>query len=452
MECVTTDTPMGGPDARVERAFAFLQRFFGDTPPGAATVDLGAPMGAPAHASLRTLSQGARAFPRAPYVSRHLVVDPVRAIAAETADTLRRARHSHMPLVINAELHTQITNTVHGTNLVDVRTGTHARLPLNEIVRALYFLSSQYNTERFAKLVQRYGPSVRLTQLIFATGNIVETGRVSFEGKRAQMHALIDLIHAAGYPHVGIGRRVCQNIVSTGRLTFHLRLWLLRLRFDGLVRYNPDEFAGAVVRHPELRSLIDEEEEAPEESAARPSANPHEGYVYAPVDSLADERLEDPDAMRAASEYAHHVMSESRVGGHVTEEEIARVVDEQMSRQKKKNIVVLAFEVGVIICCGAKNVRMLRRAYAIVFEMLTHCRDTPENRVLEARLMAERGIVAGAPAPTAAPTLSSDSPMAAPVPKRRGRKPGARKGLATAPMGGQGVVKPRRGRKPKPTQ
>jgi TATA-box binding protein (TBP) (component of TFIID and TFIIIB) len=430
----------GMPTARLDRAFAFLHTFFGDAPATRATLDLGAPMGAPAapRASADLWpSEGATA--RAPYVAHHVVVNPHTAIAPATADTLRRARHSHMPLVINAELKTQITNTVHGTNLVDTRTGAPARLPLNEVVRALYFLSSQYNTERFAKLVQRYGPSVRLTQLIFATGKIVETGRVSFEGKRAQMHALIDLIHAAGFPHVGIGTRICQNIVSTGRLTFRLRLWLLRLRFDNFVCYNPEEFAGAIVRHPKLRSLIEEEDADPDSNADSdaPAGVPR-AYVYQPVDSLADERLDDAAAMRAATEYAQRVMHQQ--GGAIAGEEFMRIVDEQMAQQKKKNIVVLAFEVGVIICCGAKNVRMLRRAYAIVFEMLTHCRDTPENRELEARLMRERGIVP--------PTRTPAGVVPVKVPGARGR-PRARKGRLTAPMEGSGVAKRRRGRQRK---
>lgn len=451
-------------EARIERSLRFMEEFLGVQSAPAPTddpmVSLTTPLTVPRvpHEALIP-SEGRRdAVQSAPerFIKHHPVVDPRIVVKKDITDALHAARKGHQALVINPVLKMKITNTVHGTNLVDMRTGRPVSLPLREIARTLLFLGSQFNTERFAKLVQRYGPDNRLTQLLFATGKIVETGRASFERKRAQLYAIIDMIRAAGFPHVGLGTRICQNIVATGRLPFQLRLWLLHFRFEeGMVVYTPSKFAGAIIRHPALRSLVEEHDaEMAAAAAAAAAATATDGsqpitapYVYVPVDSIADEQLDNEVAMREATEYAHQVMQQ-QYGDYVDHEALANIVAEQMSFQPKKNIVVLAFRVGVIICCGAKNVNMLRRACAIVYEMLQYCVDTPENRLIEEQLIRERGIPSSQLLPSAqaqaqAHALGQAHSTFQPSVQPR-KKPGRRPKTAVA--AGSGVTKRKRGR------
>lgn len=358
-------------------------------------------------------------------------VDPAVAVGPEARRMMALARRSHMQLRINDELTTTITNSVHCTRLIDTRTGLPYRLPLNMLARELAPLGAQYTTQRFAKIVIRYGPKLRVTQLCFATGNVLEAGKVAFDTKRALLYALVDMMRAAGLTTIGVGTRACQNLVSTGMLTFGLRLRLLQMRHsDGNhVVYDPDLFPGAIIRHPLLIDLLAEDEEEENKnvhgaidsdagdiasSTALPSYTSNgTSYVYpGPRDCNDDEVLDNPEAARAATEYARAVME--RLGADTNDtQRVQAIADEVLSAQAKKNIVALAFEVGCVIIGGTKNVRMLRRAHAIVFEMLTTCRDTPENRALETALLRERGL----PVPGEAKTPSTARP-------HRGRQSG----------------------------
>jgi TATA-box binding protein (TBP) (component of TFIID and TFIIIB) len=375
----------------------------------------------------------------------NVVCDPQHALAITPQSTTAPARRHHMSMRINPELTTAITNSVHCTTLINMKTGEPYALPLDMLERVLAPVGAQFMREHFAKLVIRYGPPTHTTQLCFTTGKVLEPGKVAFETKRVLLYALVNMMREAGLNDIGVGTRACQNLVSTGLLAFPVRLRLLKQRYSesDYVMYDPDLFPGAIIRHPLLvdtvlaadddnRSAqgVDDElywedgDEIPEDGkkADLLKRSDPADYIYpGPRDCNADEILDDPEAERAATDYVRALLAHH--GGNTNDpDRIRALADARLGAQAKKNIVALVFGVGVIIIGGAKNVRMMRRAQALVFEMVTHCRDTPENRALEAETLR----AAGLPVPPEH-TLAVSAPRvkAAKNPAGRGRKRGA---------------------------
>jgi TATA-box binding protein (TBP) (component of TFIID and TFIIIB) len=381
--------------------------------------------------------------PRVAWMEHHSLADVMASVPAEMRRQVMDMARVHQPLHINNDLSMTITNTVHSTLLINTVTRQPYRLPLNHLMLNLMFMAPQTNTMRFAKIVQRYGPVFRLTHLMFTTGNVVETGPVSFEVKRQLIFMLVEMMRALGLPNVGIGRRVCQNIVSAGMLRFPVRLWVLRARYEQRVTYEPDLFPGATIRDPALQTLLIKSDKVDHDhidDLADALAAMHDPTTpFQTVDIVSDERLDDPDAMRAANEYALTYLARmSAEGIEAPEIDAGRadpsvnpmaydrftdLVDEQMSKQKKKNIVGLIFGNGCFISGGSKNVRMQRRACAIMYDMLVHCQDTPENRALEEAYLKRMNIKTPAHTGAPIPKTSTDGSVVVSM-KKRGRPPG----------------------------
>lgn len=362
------------------------------------------------------------------WLVHHLNLDPMKVLRPEVLQKLRSAPSHHGVMHIsgvNGEIRAMITNTVHCTMLVDEQTRQPYRLPLGELARNLLYLGSQYNTERFAKLVQRYGPTDKMTHLIFNTGNVVEAGSVSFPKKRAQIYALQDHLRAAGHPTVTVGPRRCQNIVSTA-VCFPLRLSLMQLLYPAWVEYKPADFAGAVIRHPELQRLMDQH------GAEGVDAVEDQMSATAVYYQQAEERAEGISLALEGDSFA--TSSDSSSSSNKLDMRLCEAMDadaaipatvgkgsETGRRDGGDNIVVLAFQYGCIVCVGAKNLKMLEAAYQIVYQVLQRCRDTDENRRLEAQLL-EKNLATGGDIALQL-TGTSNTAGAAPAIKRRSRKP-----------------------------
>lgn len=387
--------------------------------------------------------------PRVAWMEHHSLANVLAAIPEEVRSKLLDMPRVHQPLHINENLSMTITNTVHSTQLINTVTRQPYRLPLNHLMLNLMLMAPQTNTQRFAKIVQRYGPVFRLTHLMFTTGNVVETGPVSFEVKRQLITMLVEMMRALGLSNVGIGLRVCQNIVSAGMLRFPVRLWVLRARFEQRVTYEPDLFPGATIRDPALQTLLEGSDQADrdhiDDLAEAIAAMSDPNTPFQTIDTVADERLDDPDAMRAANEYATAYLARMSAEGidaplpaahtdtstpPMAYDRFTDLVDEQLAKQHKKNIVGLIFANGCFISGGSKNVRMQRRACAIMYEMLVHCQDTPENRVLEAAYLKRMGIRDTSATPNAASSSGGGGTTGTTSLKKRGRP--------SVPLGGGG--------------
>lgn len=388
-------------------------------------------------------------------------------------EQLTKLPRHHPRMRVNDNLEMIITNTVHSTELINVETRQPYRLPLNHLMLNLMFMASQSNMPRFAKIVQRYGPSRRLTQLIFTTGRMVDTGPEPFEVKRVLVDMLVDMMRESGLHNIGIGRRVCQNIVSTGMLSFPVRLWVLKARYGDRVEYDPAIFPGATIRDPSLVTQVavgDGSEQAVElERALTALYDP--SVPFATIDSRDDEQFDEEEVRQEASAYAHAyveritamnaedvAMRAARGDAEASDAMLQHLVTEQQARIKKtKNMVGLLFANRCLIVGGPKSMKEMLRATTTLYEMFLHCQDTPENRALEEAYLKRIGY-------TARPPASSPTEQAAPAPtdtaadgasralkKRRGRPPGSGRGVPKGTEKARVAKAPRKPRKKKET-
>jgi TATA-box binding protein (TBP) (component of TFIID and TFIIIB) len=383
---------------------------------------------------------------------------------------LKELPRHHQRLRINDDLEMFITNTVHSTELINVETRQPYRLPLNHLMLNFMFMASQSNMPRFAKIVQRYGPTRRVTQLIFTTGRMVDTGSEPFEVKRVLANMLVSMMRTSGLKNIGIGRRVCQNIVTTGMLSFPVRLWVLKARYGDRVEYDPTEFPGATIRDPSLVTEVAVDDGSPEalELKAALTALYDPNVPFQTIDSHEDERFDENDedeARRQATAFAHayveritpttgeDIMRRAAQGDpEAIEAMLNHLVAEQTARiKKKKNMVGLLFGNGCFIVGGPKNKSESLRATSTLYEMFDHCRDTPENRLLEEAYLKKHGIVVPPSASATTPTSSSlpaaagaAAGVAATGKKPRGRPPGSGRGPRGPAAARSGAKKPRK--------
>ena len=419
------------------RAAAFIKHWCSDSPD--------APAMLAALERIQAAGSTESAAAAAPMLAHHVAVDPDAALNAGLRAEIAAARRAHVAMRINDELTTTITNSVHCTELIDMRTGEPYKLSLPMLQRSLARIGAQYTMQRFAKLVIRYGPSTHTTQLLFTSGKVLEPGKVAFGIKRKLLYALVDMLREAGLDTIGVGVRACQNLVSTGMLTFGVRLRLLQLKYSegDHVTYDPNLFPGAVIRHPSLIDVladVDSENDAGnmEEEGVADAAAAGDAAIYVypgPRDCDTDEVLDNPEAERAATEYARALLARFGADANDTQR-VDYIANEMLSAQAKKNIVALLFSVGCMIIGGVKNVRMLRRASALVYEMAVECRDTPQNRALELELLRAKGL------PVSPDLLPASSAAAGGA--KRGRKRGDTGNTAAA------AVPPRKRAKTEP--
>lgn len=430
--------------ARLERIRDFFSAY-GDV--DASSMDVDAP-----DATQRFVpSEGTTVAPPI-WTEHHIVLDENTAELANMRRQLADLPRHHKKLRVNDDLEMVITNTVHSTELINVVTRQPYRLPLNHLMLNFMSMASQSNMPRFAKIVQRYGPTRRATQLIFTTGRMVDTGSEPFEVKRLLANMLVAKMRATGLKNIGIGRRVCQNIVTTGMLSFPVRLWVLKARYGDRIEYDPAEFPGATIRDPSLVTEVAVDDGSPEalELKAALTALYDPNVPFQTIDSHEDERFDEQDedeARRQAAAFAHayveritpttgeDIMRRAAQGDpDAIEAMLNHLVAEQTARiKKKKNMVGLLFSNGCFIVGGPKNKSESLRATSTLYEMFDHCRDTPENRLLEEAYLRKHGITA-TPASTAAPPKATDASTTSAVvavtseKKPRGRPPGSGRG------------------------
>jgi TATA-box binding protein (TBP) (component of TFIID and TFIIIB) len=267
------------------------------------------------------------------------------------------------------------------------------RVAFNLTALALAFLErgDEFSKNKFAKVTLRYRNGC--SHLFFGSGGVVETGPHSSKIARlAQDHTLALLRQIPGYGNIEVQERTCQNIVAKASTNFSVSLDQLKQRYPDAVTYERNgTFTGAKIQLRHLRDARRRERDLyhyQADAAPRPEwpvREDEEYQYYEEVDEDAEynggfecrhgaarQREEETDDSEAT---AHDE------GGVDDEHALVDLCEgmlnaEQVEQLAKKNITVLVFPQGRLICTGCKSRREVIRSITEVVMMLERCRTS----------------------------------------------------------------------------
>lgn len=135
-----------------------------------------------------------------------------------------------------------------------VKTSVGAKLNLNDVAMRGRHLGFQYNPHRFAAII-RSGRSPSSSFLGFGTGKVVCAGCTRVSDARFVVASTIEDIKSLHpcYSHLRLGAVEVVNIVGHTKLPYAVRLDDLAAE-NAHVTYTPDDFEGAIIRHPDVIS------------------------------------------------------------------------------------------------------------------------------------------------------------------------------------------------------
>jgi len=311
-------------------------------------------------------------------------------------------------------------------------TGDKFRLSLCELATKLLPYGVGYGKNRFTKVTLRYllGPS----HYFFGSGVKVESGTysetIAFKTHHNSMRMLKE---TCGYDSIAVRKRKCQNIVAKGTLERGICLLLLKHKYPNYVEYSTD-FAGAIIR---VNKIDADQCDAPSSRRGRrrrrrDDDDEDEDASSSYDDDDDDDDEEEDDDSSSSYEYDEENPYEKKTchedfDYNMVDEEVRkrneallmaneakceyRVMDKKPVKQKdlltlavahnpddlndyqvkaltqKKNVTVLAFLKGRVICAGTKSNKEALKTFAKVMPMLASCADTEQNRAAEAELV-----------------------------------------------------------------
>lgn len=316
-----------------------------------------------------------------------------------------------------------IENYVYSTHFKNKHTGQSYKFNLSYLARKCIAKGVTYIKTKFAKIDFRtpWGSA-----LIFESGGMIETGAKKREtSKKLLDHILNFLRYECGYKNIAISKRICQNVVMTGKTSHNICLNLLSSKY-AFVTYYPDIFAGAMIRIEDLdkyyqmtsNDTFDDHEDDddadfevnPDEEVAR-NENPIDEEECDDIqiddeDEEEDEEEEDDDdidesIIKNTSDafFYDYLKSTSGGGGDST--------------NKKNNATILLFEQGALISVGNKSRKKAKEALTKIHPILESCRDTPEN------LIQEKILASLSSSSNSTPSSSSLSPLTTRTNKRK---------------------------------
>lgn len=183
---------------------------------------------------------------------------------------LARVRDRENPLhehfLVRERMAVQVVNIVHTsyctTAAADAPEPSASAAPIlftsAFLWRRLAFLGCQEN-HTYTSLKISYKPPFKASQLFFASGRVLETGSSNEDVSHAMFFdATLEYLRAAGMPRVRCQRRASQNVVAKSCMPDgqQLLLELLQTRMVGQVTYEPQSFAGAVIRVENLPKVV----------------------------------------------------------------------------------------------------------------------------------------------------------------------------------------------------
>lgn len=347
----------------------------------------------------------------------------------------------------DAYVDVMIENYVYVSYFCNRNDGSRYRLALRELAIRILGYGIQYSKNKFTKLTIKYlnGPS----HYFFGSGVLVESGTysdaIAYKTHHHSMRILKEYCH---YDSICVKKRKCQNIVAKGTLPFGLCLVLLKHKYPGLVHYNCEDFAGAIIRPGNMDDEMHDKGSKRRHRVNRKSTKTiTEGYdAYSDDEDEDGEDEEDDESSSFTkttsssgksegddSSSSYEYFSKSEYAGKtchpdfdynmidkeerrrneallqkIEDESLYRVLEKKPLRQKellqmhnaadlddyqvtaltrKKKVTILAFLKGCIICAGSKEDKEVKKVYSKVLPMLYSCRDSDENKAAEAELI-----------------------------------------------------------------
>ena len=370
---------------------------------------------------------------------RQLCVPRLRAVTKDVIDDEERKRIKYTVVCTESgvEVEVMVENHVYVTYFRNKYTKEDYTLNLSELATLLLRYGVQYSDNKFTKVTLKYtyGPS----HYFFRSGAMVESGTynpiIARKTHNMSMNILYDV---CGYDNIEIKERKCYNIVAKGTLKFGVRLLLLLQQYPTIVQYDDEKFAGAIIRLNKVHtfressqkrknprkihkkkcrldssslgiyatvntsssssssSSDDEPSYSDVNSGSSSSSGEYEYFEEGNDDRRYNENFEyfqvdeaELDARRRESEsQSTHKMVQKKalkkkdlLQMHPNAYDLNQY--ERDALMKKKNVTILVFEKGRMICAGCRNTRNVLKAIGVVTPMIALCRDTPHNQKLE---------------------------------------------------------------------
>jgi TATA-box binding protein (TBP) (component of TFIID and TFIIIB) len=371
---------------------------------------------------------------------RQLCVPRLRATTKDVIDDEERKRIKYTVVCTesNVEVEVMVENHVYVTYFRNKFTKEDYTINLSELATLLLRYGVQYSDNKFTKVTLKYtyGPS----HYFFRSGAMVESGTYNpIIARKSHNMSMNILYEVCGYDNIEIKERKCHNIVAKGTLKFGVRLLLLLQQYPTIVQYDDEKFAGAIIRLNKVHtfrerlqkrkkprkihkkkcridsSLLDtyatanisssssssssdddNESSYSANSGSSSSSGEYEYFEEGNDDRRYNENFEyfevdeaELDARRRESEsHSTHKMVQKKalkkkdlLQMHPNAYDLNQY--ERDALMKKKNVTILVFEKGRMICAGCRNTRNVLKAIGVVTPMIALCRDTPHNQKLE---------------------------------------------------------------------
>ena len=277
-------------------------------------------------------------------------------------------------------LHFNVENRVHVTYFVNLHTGKLCTFNLVALATRLAHYNVEFSCKKFAKVNLRYLHA--LSHLLYTSSVLVETGSDNQATSRHYLqHTMRALREECGYPSINICERVCQNIVLTGHVNYHICMLLLGDVFRDAIK--KPHFTGLIIRLVDLERFwanrLGEDGAAAGEEVERYARNYED---------------DDDDTEFVAAINARGGGCAQPQDNNVTTEEIAGALKETeefatLRTDKPLKGTFLVFREGQIICTGLKRVWHAVKAFLLLFRLLELCKGTvAENERRERALAA----------------------------------------------------------------
>lgn len=348
-----------------------------------------------------------------------------------TDEERKRIKHTVTCPAKNVKVEVMVENYVYVTYFCNRYTKEDYLINLNDLARQLLRYGVQYSDNKFTKVTLKYtyGPS----HYFFRSGAMVESGTYNPIIARKTHNMSIRLLREeCGFDNIEIKKRKCHNIVAKGTLKFPVSLEALKAQYP-FVQYDEDKFAGAIIRlnkmplatskrrrdTPKTKKLrkkkcridtshlnhsiitpsssLSEEEEGesdedeeeadeshnPSSSSSSSSSGEYEYFDEADDDRRYNENFEylEVDETTLAEiqrQSGTYRMAQKKtlkkrdiLQLHQNPYELTQY--ERDALMKKKNVTILVFKKGRIICAGCRKTRNVLKAYATVLPMLAAC-------------------------------------------------------------------------------
>jgi TATA-box binding protein (TBP) (component of TFIID and TFIIIB) len=293
-----------------------------------------------------------------------------------------------------------IENYVHVTYFVNSLTGDLCKFSLRDLANKLLDYYVEYSCKKFAKVNLRYHDG--LSFLLYTSSVLVETGSDNqLLSRRLLQHVVTILREKCGYPHINIKRRKCQNIVATGKLSYHICMNVLKHQFQAV--HEKDGFAGLVIKHRDLVKFFQARDNGDTgyECVATPNyvSDDDDSAIIALINSVNERKQCVPTTGSTAGATAGRApgIITNEYGEEEDEEKafqrITKLIDEYDPRMNstRLNGTSILFHEGHIICTGCKTDQELVSLMALLKRLTYMCSDTnPKNRSMELSLAAQK--------------------------------------------------------------